>query len=138
MAFHLVAMHAITGVDPVVARPLVGNRPRPGLVDVVCAVVQGGIFAVSVADATVDEAVVRARLATMSAYKNAHYDPASGVMFLHVDGVPGAFMLTVLGDADCFPPAWMEALVRGMEAVAVVGAAASADLAEAVQPLRSF
>src|SRR5262249_41514225 len=55
-------------------------------------------------------------------------DPASDIMFLHVDDAPGALMLTVLGYAGYFSAAQMEALVRGMEAVAV--AAASAEVAQ--------
>jgi Condensation domain len=75
VAVYATALARITGVNPVVVRPLVSNRFRPGLADVVCAVVQGGIFALDVADATVDEVVRRAGRATMNAYKYAYYDP---------------------------------------------------------------
>ena len=183
LAFYAVAMAEITGIDPVVARPLVNNRFRPSLADVACTIVQGGIVAVSVKGATVDEIVLRAARATMSAYKNAYYDPmalkdlidritqergagfeigcfyndrrsetrearppgpadhaelttarersafrwmeqgtddpASDIMFLHIDDAPDALILTVRADAHYFPPRKMEALVRGMETVAV-------------------
>src|SRR5258708_2547995 len=75
MALYAVALARITGVNPVVTRPLVSNRFRPALADVVCSAVQAGICSLDVADATVDEAVGRAQRATMTAYKHAYYDP---------------------------------------------------------------
>jgi hypothetical protein len=44
------------------------------LTDIVCTLVQSGISVLDVADLTVDEAVRRARRATMSAYKFAYFD----------------------------------------------------------------
>lgn len=75
LAVYAVALARITGVNPVVTRPLVSNRFRPGLAEVACTVVQGGIIALDVADATVDEAVRRAQKTVMTAYKYAYYDP---------------------------------------------------------------
>jgi hypothetical protein len=70
-----VALNRITGINPVVVRPVVNNRFRPGLSDVVCMVAQAGVCVLDVADATVDEVVERARRGTMSAYKYAYFHP---------------------------------------------------------------
>lgn len=75
LALYAVALARITGVTPVVVRPLVGNRFRPGLADVVCMLSQPGLCALDVADTTVDEAVARVQRAVMSAYKYGYYDP---------------------------------------------------------------
>lgn len=75
LALFAVALARITGVNPVVVRPLVGNRFRPGLADVVCMLSQPGLCALDVADTTVDEAVARGQRAAMSAYKYGYYDP---------------------------------------------------------------
>lgn len=75
LALYAVALARITGVNPVVVRPLVGNRFRPGLADVVCMLSQPGLCALDVADTTVDEAVARMQRAVMSAYKYGYYDP---------------------------------------------------------------
>lgn len=74
-AVYATALARITGVNPVVTRPLVSNRFRPGMAEVVGTVVQGGILALDVADATVDEAVRRAQGTVLTAYKYAYYDP---------------------------------------------------------------
>lgn len=65
----------VTGINPVVTRPVVGNRFRAGMADVVCMLAQNGICAVDVADVSVDDAIRRAQQATMTAYKYAYYDP---------------------------------------------------------------
>lgn len=75
LVLYATALARITGVNPVVTRPLVSNRFRPGLADVVCTAVQGGILALDVADATVDEAIRRAQRSVMIASKHAYYDP---------------------------------------------------------------
>jgi hypothetical protein len=75
LALYATALARSTGVHPVVVRPLVGNRFRPRLADVVCMLSQLGICALDVADATVDEAVARTQRAVMSAYKYGYYDP---------------------------------------------------------------
>ncbi|GAA1514500.1 hypothetical protein GCM10009827_031520 [Dactylosporangium maewongense] len=49
LAVFALAVHATCGVDPVVVRPLVSNRFRPGLADVVCTAVQAGLCQVPVA-----------------------------------------------------------------------------------------
>ncbi|MFD7732553.1 condensation domain-containing protein [Kitasatospora phosalacinea] len=75
LALYAVALARATGVNPVVLRPMVGNRFRPGLADVVCMLSQLGLCSVDLAGATVDEAVDRTRRATLGAYKHGYYDP---------------------------------------------------------------
>lgn len=75
LVLYATALARITGVNPVVTRPLVSNRFRPGLAEIVCTVVQGGLVALDVADATVDDAVRRAQGSVMIASKHAYYDP---------------------------------------------------------------
>lgn len=70
-----VALNRVTGVNPVVVRPVVHNRFRPGLADVVCMVAQAGICAIDVEGVTVDEAVERTRRATLTAYKYGYCHP---------------------------------------------------------------
>ncbi|MET7421185.1 condensation domain-containing protein [Dactylosporangium sp. NPDC005555] len=63
----------VTGVDPIVIRPIVGNRFWPGLADVVCPVNQAGLLVV--ADAPFPELLDRVRRAVLSTYKYASFDP---------------------------------------------------------------
>ncbi|MFC8449040.1 condensation domain-containing protein [Kitasatospora sp. NPDC057223] len=75
LALYAVALARVTAVNPVVVRPIVGNRFRPGLANVVCMLSQLGLCVLDVADTTVDEAVARTRRATLSAYKYGYYNP---------------------------------------------------------------
>ncbi|GAA2117769.1 hypothetical protein GCM10009759_64470 [Kitasatospora saccharophila] len=75
LALYAVALARGTGVNPVVVRPMVGNRFRPGLADVVCMLSQLGLCSVDLSGATLDEAVERTRRAALSAYKHGYYDP---------------------------------------------------------------
>lgn len=75
MALFAIALAKQTGIDRSLLRPLVGNRFRPGLADVVCMLSLPGMCVVDVADATVDEVIARAQKATISAYKYGYYDP---------------------------------------------------------------
>lgn len=70
-----VALHRITGTSPVVVRPVVNNRFRKGLADVVCMVAQAGICTLDIAGLGFDDAVERARRGTLSAYKHAYFHP---------------------------------------------------------------
>ena len=85
LAVFAMAVHATCGVDPVVVRPLVSNRFRPGLADVVCTAVQAGLCQVPVAGASFEEVVALARRASMSAYKLAYFDQRD--LFALVDRV---------------------------------------------------
>ena len=71
-----VALARVTGSHPVVLRPIVNNRFRPGLGTVVANIAQNGLCLLDVADLGLDEAVARTRRATMAAYKHAYFDPA--------------------------------------------------------------
>ncbi|MFB7950305.1 condensation domain-containing protein [Kitasatospora phosalacinea] len=75
LALYAVALARATGVNPVVLRPMVGNRFRPGLADVVCMLSQLGLCSVDLAGTTLDEAVDRTRRAALGAYKHGYYDP---------------------------------------------------------------
>ncbi|MET7398983.1 condensation domain-containing protein [Dactylosporangium sp. NPDC005572] len=70
------ALTRVTGVDPVVIRPMVSNRFRPGLSDVVCTLAQAGLLSVHAAGADVSELLDRMRRVTMSAYKYAYFHHA--------------------------------------------------------------
>ncbi|WP_238009032.1 condensation domain-containing protein [Dactylosporangium sp. AC04546] len=70
------ALTRVTGVDPVVIRPMVSNRFRPGLSDVVCTLAQAGLLSVHAAGADVPELLDRMRRVTMSAYKYAYFHHA--------------------------------------------------------------
>jgi hypothetical protein len=76
MALYSVALARVTGVNPVVTRMVVDNRARPGFAGIVGPVSQHGLFAIDVADISIDDAVARARTSTLSAAKYAYYDPA--------------------------------------------------------------
>jgi hypothetical protein len=74
LALYAVALGEVTGVDPVVVWPLVNNRFRPGLADVVCNLVQSGICVLEVEGVAFDEVARRTWRAAITAYKNAYYD----------------------------------------------------------------
>lgn len=75
MVLFAVSLARITGINPVVIRPVVHNRFRAQLVGVMCMVAQAGCCALDVAGIGIDEAVGRAERATMTAYKHAYFDP---------------------------------------------------------------
>ncbi|MEV4512025.1 hypothetical protein AB0K00_24040, partial [Dactylosporangium sp. NPDC049525] len=85
LAVFAMAVHATCGVDPVIIRPLVSNRFRPGFADVVCTAVQAGLCQVPVAGLGFDEVLAQARRAAMSAYKLAYFDQRD--LFALVDRV---------------------------------------------------
>ena len=76
LALYAAALNRVTGVDPVVIRPMVSNRFRPGLAEVVCTLAQAGLLSVPVAGAGVEELVERTRRVTMAAYKYAYFHHA--------------------------------------------------------------
>ncbi|MFC4038537.1 condensation domain-containing protein [Dactylosporangium siamense] len=75
LAVFAVAAARVFGVEPVVIRPIVGNRFWPGLADVVSPVNQAGLCVVDVAGAPFPEVLDRVRRAVMSTYKYASFDP---------------------------------------------------------------
>jgi condensation domain-containing protein len=76
LAAFAVALARVTGNNPVVTQAIISNRFRPGLAEVVSPVNENGLYVVDVADCTFDEAVERARRASMTGSKYAYYDPA--------------------------------------------------------------
>ena len=75
IALYSVALAQVTGISPVVFRPLVSNRFRPGLADVVCTAVQSGICSLDVAGLPFDDVVQQAGRSARTAYKYAYFDP---------------------------------------------------------------
>ena len=74
LALYATALRDIGAVEPVVIRPIVSNRFRPGVAAVVCTVAQAGILVVDVADVPFDEALRRVNAAVMPAYKYAYFN----------------------------------------------------------------
>ena len=75
IALFSVAVASVSGVSPVVFRPLVSNRFRPGLADVVCTAVQSGICSLDVAGLPFDDVLQQAGKSARTAYKYAYFDP---------------------------------------------------------------
>lgn len=75
LASFAVGLARFTGVNPVLAMLMVGNRFRPGLADSVSALIQLSPYLIDVADTTMGDAVSRAASSAINAYKNAYYDP---------------------------------------------------------------
>ncbi|WP_433088171.1 condensation domain-containing protein [Dactylosporangium sp. CA-052675] len=182
LAVFAIALARVTGLNPVVVRPMVNNRFRPGLDRVVCMLAQYGLCRLDIAGLTFAEAFERARRSAMSTYKHAYYDPAGldalvetivadrpglqlpcyfndrrddaatagapvpsaddiararggGVftwttrqdvpfepLIVHLDELPGATQAIVFCDTHVIAPDDAEALLRGLEAVAVEAA----------------
>lgn len=75
LASFAVGLARFTGVNPVMAMLMVGNRFRPGLGDSVSALIQLSPYMIDVADTTMGDAVSRAAASAINAYKNAYYNP---------------------------------------------------------------
>lgn len=75
LALIATAIARATGVRPLTIKVMVNNRFRPGLADVIAPIAQNSVVTIDVADTTVDEAVARARGASMTAGMRAYYDP---------------------------------------------------------------
>ncbi|MFC1415646.1 condensation domain-containing protein [Streptacidiphilus cavernicola] len=71
------SLSAVTGIQPVVLRPIVGNRFRPGLAEVVCTLAQAGLCVLDVAGEDFDAVVGKAQKSLVSAYKHGYFDPAA-------------------------------------------------------------
>jgi hypothetical protein len=69
-----VALQDVTRINPVVVRPIVGNRFRPGLSSVVCTVAQAGICVLDVADRPFEDALRQVQRSVINAYKYAYFD----------------------------------------------------------------
>lgn len=75
LALFAVAMHRVRGVDPVVVRPVVDNRFRPGLADAVCTAAQHGVCLIEVSGTAFKEVLQRAARSARTAFKYAYVDP---------------------------------------------------------------
>jgi hypothetical protein len=75
LASFAVGLARFTGVNPVLAMLMVGNRFRPGLADSVSALIQISPYVIDVAGITMGEAVNRAAQSAINAYKNAYFNP---------------------------------------------------------------
>lgn len=75
LAAFAIGLGQVSGSHPLVTQVIVGNRFRPGLGDVVSSITQNGLCVLDVAGVPVEEAVGRAVRASLSANKNAYYDP---------------------------------------------------------------
>lgn len=71
------AVHGITGANPVLVRPTIKNRFRASLAGVVCTLAQAGYCAVDLHDGSFRETLRRAKRAALGAYKYAYFDPRS-------------------------------------------------------------
>jgi hypothetical protein len=74
-AVYAIALAHVTGVHPVLFRPVIGNRFRHQLADVVCHTAQGSLVLLDVADATVEDVIERAGPAARNALKHSYFDP---------------------------------------------------------------
>jgi hypothetical protein len=74
MALYAIALGRTGVLNPAVIRPLVNNRFRPGMVDIVCNLVQSGICVLDVAETTVDEVILRAKRISLTTLKYAYFD----------------------------------------------------------------
>ncbi|MBS2547217.1 hypothetical protein KGQ19_10060 [Catenulispora sp. NL8] len=70
-----IAFARLADTDRVLIRPRVGNRFRSALADVVCFAAQSGLLVLELGDTGFDEALDRARGASLAAVKNAYFDP---------------------------------------------------------------
>ncbi|WP_327011112.1 condensation domain-containing protein [Dactylosporangium sp. NBC_01737] len=75
LAVFAVALARVTRINPVVLRPMVNNRFRPGLDRVVCMLAQYGLCQLDVAGVSFAEVLDRARRGAMTTYKHAYYHP---------------------------------------------------------------
>ena len=98
IALYSVALAQVTGISPVVFRPLVSNRFRPGLADVVCTAVQAGICSLDVAGLPFDEVAERAAKAARTAYKYGYFDPQDVVDLIAAVELDRATTI----DIECF------------------------------------
>jgi hypothetical protein len=75
LACFAVGLARFTQNSPVMTMMLVSNRFRPGFAESVSPLVQMTPYLIDVADITLSEAVGRAKVSVLNAYKNAYYDP---------------------------------------------------------------
>lgn len=74
LALFAVALNGTTKINPVVVRPIVGNRFRPGLGGVVCTLAQAGVCVLDVADEPAETVLHRVQQAIVLGNKFAYFD----------------------------------------------------------------
>jgi Condensation domain len=77
LALFASSLAGVTGIHPVVLRPIVGNRFRPGLSGVVCTLAQAGLCVLDVTADSFDEVVRQTQRSLTSAYKHGYFDPVA-------------------------------------------------------------
>jgi hypothetical protein len=75
LAAFAVALARVTGINPVVAQTMVGNRFRPGLAEAVSPLCHAGLCVMDVDGVPFEKVVGRAWRAQLNACKHAYYDP---------------------------------------------------------------
>jgi hypothetical protein len=185
LALIATAIARVTGVNPLTAKVILNNRFRPGFAGAIASLSQNSVLTLDLADATIDEAVARARRVSLAAGMYAYYDPEQleqliarldaergyparvtcrindrrvtarpttdeggqvtlekigqklpetflswdGTLealpeqaFISVEDYPGTVYLQVIFDLACFTEAQVEALLYGVEEVAIAAA----------------
>jgi Condensation domain len=90
LAAFAVALARTTGNNPAVIQLAVNNRFRRGFATTISPVAQTGLCAIDVAGIEFTEAIVRAGLAAIGAYKYAYYDPDERLaLYARVDAERG-------------------------------------------------
>jgi Condensation domain len=69
------AIGRATGVQPLTIKVMANNRFRPGLAGVIAPIAQNSVVTIDATDATIDEVVLQARGASLTAGMRAYYDP---------------------------------------------------------------
>ncbi len=69
------AIARATGVNPLTIKVMVNNRFMPGMAGIIAPIAQNSVMTIDVGDVCIDEVVVRARGASLSAGMRAYYDP---------------------------------------------------------------
>ncbi len=75
LALIATAIGRVTGVSPLTTKVILNNRFRPGFAAAIAPVGQNSVLTLDLAGVTVDEAVARARQASLAAGMYAYYDP---------------------------------------------------------------
>jgi len=75
LALYAIGFARATGHPAFFTRPVVSNRFRARLSNVVCMLAQASLCVIEVAESSVDEIIARTQQAAMTAYKHAYFDP---------------------------------------------------------------
>lgn len=73
-AMYALGVRAFAQVDPVVIRPIVGNRFRPGHAGVVCTIAQAGLCSFDLAGLSFPQALAQVNRDLMTAYKYSYFN----------------------------------------------------------------